>query len=385
MCIESKAFVNGEEGKVGWRQYTTPWVYGSNLFLYGNAQWDGDNERWRSDSYSYKVNLSVPLSLKDVFGSDYLYFDSACNSVILVLDSYFEYGFSTMGDNGVSQEVNGKMGVHDVYLEILGKRYDVSFSSAPSSDPNTSTYKWTRASGYFPIDLPFNKQLTSWDISLNVEFDLSVSTRTLNPADYVFSPWMRWVVGNSDYTLKFLQYSYSQNVSGSDLNNQTGQITGSIDKGNQLQEENNALQKEENETSKGILGAIKDFFGGFFGNLIDSVVSLFVPSAEEMSTLLNRLNDFFSKTFGFLYYPFEVFIDFLNVFLDSDSSTGLTLPAFSIMGHEVWSEQRYDLATDALAGKVFGYVRIGTGALLAIAFVLHFRNFFDKRFGGGGS
>ncbi len=157
------------------------------------------------------------------------------------------------------------------------------------------------------------------------------------------------------------------------------------EEGNKLQEENNKLQEEQNETSKGILGAIKDFFGSFFGNLIDSVVSLFVPSADEMSDLLDRLNEFFSNTFGFLYYPFEILIDFLNVFIDSSAETELTFPSFSIMGHEVWSEQRYDLSSDTLAGKVFSYVRIGTGALLAVAFILYFREFFDKRFGGGGS
>lgn len=170
------------------------------------------------------------------------------------------------------------------------------------------------------------------------------------------------------------------------------QVVGSIEQGNILQMEENALQKElndlqkeENETSKGIFSAITDFFGSFFGNLIDAVLSLFIPSSEEMGALFDELNQFFSDTFGFLYYPFDFLIRAFDIFLDGDSGTGVTLPGFSIMGYEVWSEQTYDLASDELVGTVFEFVRIGTGALLSMAFVSYLRNFFDKRFGGGGS
>lgn len=149
-------------------------------------------------------------------------------------------------------------------------------------------------------------------------------------------------------------------------------------------EEGNDLQKEQNETSKGILTSITDFFGSFFQNLIDSVISVFVPSSEEMSDLFDQLNQFFSDTFGFLYYPFEFLIEAFNIFLNSDSETGITFPAFSIMGYEVWGNQTYDISSDELAGTVFQYVRIGTGALLSMAFVDYLRRFFDKRFGGGG-
>lgn len=110
-----------------------------------------------------------------------------------------------------------------------------------------------------------------------------------------------------------------------------------------------------------------------------------MPTTEEMGDLFNRLNDFFSDTFGFLYYPFDFIVDAFNIFLEADSETGLTIPAFSIMGYEVWSDMTYDIASDSLVGSIFGYVRMGTGAMLAMWFVNYLRNFFDKRFGGGGN
>ena len=141
--------------------------------------------------------------------------------------------------------------------------------------------------------------------------------------------------------------------------------------------------KEQTETQKGIFNSIKEFFAGFFQNLIDSVVHLFVPTSDEMSDLLEQLNQFFSDTFGFLYAPFDYFIQLVNVFLSADAGTGLTLPGFSIMGHEVWADQTYDLSSDPLVGQIFGYVRTGTGVLLACWFIMYLQNFFKERFGKG--
>lgn len=143
--------------------------------------------------------------------------------------------------------------------------------------------------------------------------------------------------------------------------------------------------KEQTETQKGIFQKISEFFGSFFQNLIDSIIHIFVPTKEEMSDLFDRLNNFFAETFGFLYYPFDFIIDAFNIFLEADSETGLTLPGFSIMGHEVWGDQTYDIASEPIVGTIFGYVRMGTGAMLAMWFVNYLRNFFDKRFGGGGN
>lgn len=154
------------------------------------------------------------------------------------------------------------------------------------------------------------------------------------------------------------------------------QNTDAVEKGNKLQE-------EANETSKGIFASIKDFFGSFFSNLINSVISLFVPSSDEMSALFDQLNQFFSNRFGFLYAPFDYMIRLCKFFISSTGSTSLTFPGFSIMGEQVWADQTYDLASDELVGTILGYVRTGTGILLAGYFIMFLQNFFKERFGTG--
>lgn len=159
-----------------------------------------------------------------------------------------------------------------------------------------------------------------------------------------------------------------------------GEHLANIDKSTQEQLKED---KEQTETQKGIWGSIKEFFGGFFQNLINSVISLFVPSSDEMSDLFGQLNDFFSEKFGFLYAPFDYLIQLIGVFTSSSGTTGLTFPGFSLMGHEVWAEQTYDIASDSVAGQVLEYVRIGTGVLLAGWFIMYLQDFFKERFGKG--
>ena len=184
------------------------------------------------------------------------------------------------------------------------------------------------------------------------------------------------------YTIGLFEYAGS-NISNSDLEDQTQQITDKIDSTNDKIDSTNEKLDEANETSKGIFASITEFFGSFFKNLIDSVISLFVPSADEMGELFNQLNQFFSDRFGFLYAPFDYMIRLMQVFLSSTGGTSLTFPGFSIMGYEVWPDLTYDLSEDPLVGQICGYVRIGTGILLAGYFIMYLQNFFKERFGSG--
>ena len=52
--------------------------------------------------------------------------------------------------------------------------------------------------------------------------------------------------------------------------------------------------------------------------------SLFIPSDDFFTNWLDDLNTYFGDTFGILYYPFEILIDFLNrVSQISDSGTAI--------------------------------------------------------------
>ena len=144
--------------------------------------------------------------------------------------------------------------------------------------------------------------------------------------------------------------------------------------------------EEQTETQKGMLSKMTDFFGSFFDNLVDSVIGLFVPSKEDMADLFNRLNDFFSETFGFLYYPFDVFFEIINSLITADyTSVQFTFPTFSIMGYKVWDNIKFSFNDYPLTKQIFTYVRQGTGVIIVFSFIDYLRKFFDKRFGGGGN
>lgn len=146
----------------------------------------------------------------------------------------------------------------------------------------------------------------------------------------------------------------------------------------------NSVQNIGNKVNE-LLTDTKDFFGNFFENLKDAVVGLIVPSEEEMQSLIDELNTFFSEKFGFLYYPFDFLIRAFDVLMGEGAGTALTFPGFEIMGYEVWPDITYDITENEIADMLFTSVRIVTGALLSLAFINYLRAFFDKRFGGGGN
>lgn len=214
----------------------------------------------------------------------------------------------------------------------------------------------------------------SYEITYNSSFVLNVDTLMLKWSTfYSFFAVGDGPISGCKLTFNSMEVSYEVDETEKDVLEDIRKNTG------EAAEE----AKEQTETQKGIFASIKDFFASFFQNLIDSVISLFVPSSEEMSDLFGQLNDFFSDTFGFLYAPFDYLIQLIGVFTSSTGTTGLTLPGFSIMGHEVWGDQTYDISSDPVAGQVLGYVRIGTGVLLAGWFIMYLQDFFKERFGKG--
>lgn len=66
--------------------------------------------------------------------------------------------------------------------------------------------------------------------------------------------------------------------------------------------------------------------------MLNALKSLFIPSEDFFTNWLDDLNSYFGDTFGILYYPFELLIDFLNrISTISDSGTAiLSIPSFNI-------------------------------------------------------
>lgn len=287
-----------------------------------------------------------------------------------------ESGSATLDANLMASKIR------EVYVTYNGKKYYGNYSTSTSF-----------ANFDFVIDdfvSSGSRSLIDGDMTISFVLENSVTIVTnSNVTHYVsarYTPKVKFDLGrsNTGNSIVLTPYVTNDRVS-ANIQNQTNEITGALDEQKELQENQLEEQREQTETQKGIASSIKEFFGSFFDNLVNSIIGIFVPSQEEMSELFNRLNNFFAETFGFLYYPFDFIIDAFNIFLEADSETGLTLPGFSIMGYEVWGNQTYDITSEPVVGEIFGYVRMGTGALLAMWFVNYLRNFFDKRFGGGGN
>lgn len=90
------------------------------------------------------------------------------------------------------------------------------------------------------------------------------------------------------------------------------------------------------DTGGGLLATIKNFFGGFFSNLINSILGLFVPSSDYFSTWFNNLNTLLSDKLGMLYAPFDLLISTLNAIYSADTTEpGIVFPGFDWDGHTV--------------------------------------------------
>lgn len=107
--------------------------------------------------------------------------------------------------------------------------------------------------------------------------------------------------------------------------------------------------KEQTETNKGMWESIKtilnllnpfskDFFAYKLVELfLNMLKSLFIPSDDFFSNYIDELNQQFSDTFGILYYPIDLLIDFLNrVGSINESSAIISVPQFDIsfMGYQ---------------------------------------------------
>lgn len=198
-----------------------------------------------------------------------------------------------------------------------------------------------------------------------------------------------------DYTVECVGYkdadSYKSALDkvNTELKNQTGELkehTKELEDANTELDKQTELMKEQNKEQKGFFASVLEFFGGFFDNLVNSVIGLFVPSADEMSTIFNKFNAFFEEKFRFLYYPFSVFTKVVDAIINNSSdSIQFTFPGFSIMGYTVWEGQRFWFGGQSTALSIFKYVRMGTGVIIVFLFINYLRNYFDKRFGGGGA
>lgn len=126
------------------------------------------------------------------------------------------------------------------------------------------------------------------------------------------------------------------------------------------------------DTGTGLLATIKNFFGSFFSNIINSFISLFVPSSDYFSTWFENLNDLLSDKLGMLYSPFDFIISILNSVYSADTSEpSIPFPAIIWDGTTLVSAQ--NLKFSEILGDNYstlqGYVYFGTDTVLLFAFL----------------
>lgn len=105
--------------------------------------------------------------------------------------------------------------------------------------------------------------------------------------------------------------------------------------------------KNQTEEQKGMFAKLFENISNFFKNL-------FFPPDGYFDALLSDLNSYFGDRFGFLYYPFEVIIDFVNRMLSVSSNNNdlvIDIPDISYEGVTLLHSRRFSLF-DSLPGPV---------------------------------
>lgn len=161
-----------------------------------------------------------------------------------------------------------------------------------------------------------------------------------------------------------------------------GQGTPVVDYGvnNELKDLNESTEAIEqsvtSDTGGGILATIKNFFGSFFQNVFDTLVSVFVPEDGFFSDWFDRLNTLLSEKLGMLYAPFDLLITTLNAIMNADTTdTGIPFPG--IQWEDTYLVEPFTFYFSSL-GDTFtdlqGYVYFATDTVLLFAFLYLLQN-----------
>lgn len=192
------------------------------------------------------------------------------------------------------------------------------FASSQVTNINGSTinsYKVTRSG-------------TSVYIVINFTTNVTLDTIYVDLSNRISINWFLRLVTDVYYP----QVTQSVYYSTEELEEQNDIIISQNAQTNQkLDSVNSNLEKAE-ETRKGIWETIKDLPNQF----LNMLKSLFIPEDGYFETWFNDLKTFFEDKLGFLATPFTIFIDFINMYLNLDSSTDIiiTIPDITVPNFE---------------------------------------------------
>ena len=119
--------------------------------------------------------------------------------------------------------------------------------------------------------------------------------------------------------------------------------------------------------------SILDFFGSILSDFGDLLVSLFVPDSDEFSSVFDTLSSFLNNKLGFLMFPFDFIIDFLNRFVNLPNEPvknitvssvqigdfGTLIPGFSFNFSEYWEKEPFSQFYDIYLIFIHAFIGFG--------------------------
>lgn len=364
-------------------EQTSVWSYEYDVDIYGQMGMNGSE-------------LAYPIEYEEVNGTEYCYYYRLMNIDYLYPCSENSYAYKVLLVSRMGNEMNANsmvMWARPVigsYSDLLQGNWEMGNSAVLASAELTmdisSSWMWYETNGtdepmYIGILFRCRSYKTSSgsESSPFVDFSGSIGVSVIEYTE-------------EDYTAEINSSLEEQNRISSEQLVQAQQQTQiqedmktELEEQTQIQEDMKTELEEQTDTQKGILEKITTFFSGFFDNFKNMVVGIFVPSLDELAQIWEKYEHFFERKFGFLWQAFDYSVDLINVCLSESDDTAIRLPSFSINGYKIWNEFVFDFKNYPVIDSMFRYARLFTSFLICTNFVRALKNFYDKRFGGGGT
>lgn len=135
----------------------------------------------------------------------------------------------------------------------------------------------------------------------------------------------------------------------------------------------NGVKDDINGKLDQVQNSVNDAVEKQTNSLLDGLKNFFIPSDDFFKSYFDDLSDFFADRFGFLSLPFELVGRVVDVFSDASSADFVvTLPALTIMGESIWSDQSFNL-TDLIESD-FGFLIVASHTVTNIILLFWFIN-----------
>lgn len=345
------------------------------------------NGTWMVEAYG---NLGVdgtqtmtPLEKEEINGVEYNYYYRVLSRSFLYNPSPDAYAYKIVLQNNMGNEMNYNS------LLVWGRPVIGTFSEVMRGD-------WTILDGKVLNSCEQSRDVVStwgwYETNGSIEpLELYVGLYCKSFGDFTSgnqqTPFVDFSGEITVFLYEYTKEDYQSEISNSlDVQNEISQQQlAEAEKQTEIEEKQLEQIEEQTDTQKGILSQITDFFGGFFDNLVNSIVGIFIPDNDTMSSIWDDFQTFFSSRFGFIWQVFDYIRWLLQMLITPSDNTSITLPAFYLMNYKIWDAYVFDFNSLPIFSEIFSYVRMLTGFMISLNFINYLRDFFDKKFGGGGA